>query len=1362
MEKYNPVSTYRIQFNKNFGLKELKKIIPYLDKTGVGCIYASPILQAATGSLHGYDVTDPTRINKEIGTEKELEALISKLKRRGIGWIQDIVPNHMAFTPENPWINDLLKKGSESRYYTYFDLLHDHPGKEKPAKLLLPFFGKAADEMLRDKELQVARGPGRPVLRYYETNYPLSDASISHIFGVGSDTMPDDRSIASVNRDPGKLKELLELQYYEPVHWKETEQRAGYRRFFTINGLICLQIQEKEVFHAWHAKLLEWYREGMISGLRVDHIDGLYDPKNYLEMLRSSTDRGLYLVVEKILEEGEKLPEDWPVEGTTGYDFLGMVNNLLTNETNETQFSAFTREWSDDVGSYKELSLKKKRFILHHRLMGELEFLAMKAARLLPQHNSTAGLALLKKAIGEFLVHCPVYKIYNPPSEFNDRDIALTGRIFDNAINDQQEIAPVLEELRGLFSIQNIHAKANSKETDDLFMRCMQFTGPLMAKGIEDTLFYSYNPFIAHNEVGDSPGYFGIGADSFHQAMELRLRDTPLTMNATSTHDTKRGADARARLNVLSDIPGEWMNATLGWRKINNRFKSSYNGKAVPTRNDEYFIYQSLFAHLPMEPEVDEAFIERFREFIIKALREAKVHSSWSEPDTEYEQGTVRFIESILAPGTEFIDSLTKLVKRAVPHGINNSLTQLILRNTVPGVPDHFQGSETWNLDFVDPDNRKEVNYSKLSRNLNRMLKEASADPAALLEKLVSNPADGRIKQWVNHKTLHVRSLHKELFEKGDYRPLEVEGAHKRHVIAFSRQYHDEVIVVILPLNTATMDDYTNWGDTRVALPPLFPQRYRDVFTGRERKITGAIHISDAFTPAPFSVLQGIPNEPHRRAGILMHISSLPGAYGTGDFGPEAMKFVDFLEKSGQRYWQVLPLNALDRQTRYSPYSSSSAFAGSHLFIDPYKLEEMGLVAQGETDRMKVKGKSRANYSKAARAKAYYIEQAYKKFSRGEDAALMEEYAAFLEQEKYWLDDFALFICLKEQFKDQPWNSWPEAYRHRDMQALAEFSSMNEQKLDQIGFTQFLFSRQWQELKGYANERGIKIFGDIPIYVDFDSADVWANPGLFQLDEAGEMTGVAGVPPDYFNEDGQHWGMPLFNWEAMKKQPFDWWIRRIRKNLEIFDLLRLDHFRGFSAYWQIPADAETAKEGSWVKVPGEAFFDRVRKEFPGLPLVAEDLGMIDDAVYALRDRYALPGMKVVQFGFGAEAPFAEHHPLNIDWNSIAYTGTHDNNTLKGWYRKELDSETKKRISAYIGKKFRKREAHLEMIRIAYASKARLVIVPLQDWLGLDEESRMNFPSTVKGNWKWKLKNEEQLDNSLADKIGKFVKTFGRY
>lgn len=1394
---YNPVSTYRIQFNKEFRLKDAEKIIPYLEKTGIKTVYASPLFKATSGSMHGYDVTDPTQINPEIGTEKEFASLVGKLHKKGIGWVQDIVPNHMAFSTENPWIHDLLQKGEKSRYYKYFDLLSDRPGKGTGNKLMLPFFGKSTADLLKDRELKVVLTPSGFRLRYFETDYPLSDESWPFLLSRTKKNQPADlnkvmevdspadsiekngrlkelirknpevgkfleASADFVNERPEQMKALLDLQHYEPVHWRETEERAGYRRFFTINGLICLRIRREQVFNDWHAMLFEWIDKGWVDGLRIDHIDGLYDPGAYLEMLRRQRTTELYIVVEKILEEDEKIPGNWPVQGTTGYDFLGMVNNLLTNETNESFFREYTSEWNPGKVKFKDLSLEKKRFILNHRLKGELDYLAQKAVRLLPEYDDDKGSIGLKKAIGEFLVHCPVYKIYNPPSAFTTADKQLIDRIFKEALQDQKQEKAALADLRELFSIKEQNAQAYTEEVDDLFMRCMQFTGPVMAKGIEDTLFYAYHPFLAHNEVGDSPGYFGIRTDKFHRAMQERLQESPLTMNATSTHDTKRGADARARLNVLSDIPERWVEATRNWRKINQKFKESSQGNEIPSPADEYFIYQSLFAHLPMELSIDDTFIARFREFIVKALREAKVNSSWSEPDQDYEKYTIRFIESILSLDTPFLGALYEIVGDSIPHGIANSLTQLILRNTVPGNPDHFQGSESWNLDFVDPDNRKTVDYSQLSKDLNRMIKMETSDARGLIGKLTEHPGDGKIKQWVNHKTLQLRNKYKTLFEKGAYLPLDVKGKMKEHVIAFCRQYRDDIVLVVLPLNTAGMGLGADWDDTRVILPERIPHQFRDTFSGRRKQIIGEYLVKEAFEDASFSVLEGIPNEPSREAGVLMHVSSLPGDYGLGDFGPGTKDFIDFLQKSGQKYWQVLPLTVVDKRTSYSPYSSASAFAGNHLFIDPYGLVELGLIEPGDTDQMKVKPKKKARFNKALQAKNYYIGKAHEEFQSGNHYQLREAFLRFQEREKHWLHDYALFTCLKDQFNGLPWNAWPEEYRERSEATMNQFSSLYDQEIDLIKFTQFLFSLQWDQLKQYANDRGIDILGDVPIYIDFDSADVWSHPGLFQLDKKGEMTGVAGVPPDYFNQDGQHWGMPLFNWPAMKKDQYAWWIARIRKNLELFDIVRLDHFRGFSAYWQIPAGAETAKEGKWVKGPGNDFFDRVREEFPGLPLVAEDLGMIDDKVYALRDRYKLPGMKVVQFGFGKEAPFAEHHPLNIGWNSIAYTGTHDNNTLLGWFRKEADKSTRARISEYSGKKLKKKNVHLEMIRIAYASNARLVIIPMQDWLGLDERTRMNFPSTVEGNWKWRLPYDAWNDGETSKIMGKFVKTYGRY
>jgi 4-alpha-glucanotransferase len=832
-------------------------------------------------------------------------------------------------------------------------------------------------------------------------------------------------------------------------------------------------------------------------------------------------------------------------------------------------------------------------------------------------------------------------------------------------------------------------------------------------------------------------------------------------MNTTSTHDTKRGEDARARLNVLSDIPAKWMEITRTWKEINRKSKTKAGAEQVPSRNDEYFIYQSLVAHLPMEGAIDETFTERFKAFMLKALREAKLNTSWSAPDEAYEQGTMAFIESILTLETDFLGSLYQFVGEIKTYGMINSLVQLILKNTVPGVPDTFQGNELWNLDFVDPDNRKPVDYGRLSRQLNSMLKESGKDRKQLLLKLWNAPEDGRIKQWIHHLLLQERTGNELLFLKGDYTPLRIKGAARDHVIAFHRHHKDEHMVVILPLNLAAMPGPGAWKKTRVELPELSPLHWKNLFTGESHGYAGSIAVQELFKEVPFVVLKGVRHAPARKSGILMHISSLPGEFGIGDFGPGAKQFVDFLHRTGQRYWQILPLSVTEKATLYSPYSSASAFAGNRLFIDPYRLVRDGLLRTSSLHKYRYKAKNRVKFKTAARAKLAFIGEAFRSFKTGSNENLKHSYLAFLEKERYWLDDFALFSCLRDQFSDQPWNEWPAEYRNRDPKTLEEFRNLYDEQLDIIRFTQFLFSSHWMETRQYANDRGIEIFGDLPIYIDFNSADVWAHQELFKLDSKQCMRSVAGVPPDYFNEEGQHWGMPLFDWKAMEKDGFSWWLRRIEKNLEWFDLLRLDHFRGFSAYWEIPADAKSAVHGRWEPGPGEKLFDVIRKAFPQMPFVAEDLGMIDQDVYDLRDHYDLPGMKVIQFGYGHDMPESEHHPLNINHNAIVYTGTHDNNTIKGWYRHEADKATLKRIRKFHGTKLSKSNVHLEMIRIAYGTKAKLVIIPMQDWLGLDGKSRMNFPSTTSGNWIWKLPDLPQ-DGLLEKKVIDFGRYSGRF
>lgn len=497
-----------------------------------------------------------------------------------------------------------------------------------------------------------------------------------------------------------------------------------------------------------------------------------------------------------------------------------------------------------------------------------------------------------------------------------------------------------------------------------------------------------------------------------------------------------------------------------------------------------------------------------------------------------------------------------------------------------------------------------------------------------------------------------------------------------------------------------------------------------------------------------------------REAGVLLHVSSLPGEFGIGDMGPAARKFIDFLAEAGHSIWQVLPLTVTSEGAGYSPYSAWSAFAGNPMFIDPWQLVDMGLAERRMVKKQRIKTRNRVRYRQASGIRLELLDRAFLHYTRHPQQSLQQAFSIFKEREKYWLDDFAIFGLLAEKFHHRPWHTWPSAYRDRNPDALAEFAATHRDALEKTRFTQFLFSAQWNGLREYAGEKGVKIFGDIPVYIDYQSADAWAHPELFKLNSEKTLQAVAGVPPDYFNQDGQLWGMPVFNWKVMQKNGFDWWIRRIRKNLEWFDLLRLDHFRGFSAYWEIPAKAETAAAGRWVPGPGKKLFEAIRKNFPSMPFVAEDLGMIDQPVYELRDQYGLPGMAVLQFGFGEDAETSIHHPENMRESFIAYTGTHDNNTLKGWYRHETDLPARKRIRHYVAKKRLAKGLFKSLIFTVFASTARLAVIPLQDWLELDEKSRMNMPSSAQGNWKWKIR-KRNLRKKLAKRMSETAKHTGR-
>ena len=883
---YNPISTYRIQFNKSFTFRDAEKIIPYLQLLGVKTIYASPVFEAVRGSNHGYDVTDPTMLNPEIGSAEDHRRLCEKLSAAGIGWIQDIVPNHMAFSPDNPWIFDVLQKGERSRFYSYFDIIPGEGGSGVRTKLMLPFFGKMLDEMLENGELKLSFQEKGVMLGYYDTFYPVSQETYDFLLASGQLTgtagekfekilrstsasvdermlhLHDlysrdqefqremDKWLAGISEEKNLLSELIDLQHYEPVHWQETEQRINFRRFFTINGLICLNIHKDFVFEHHHMLIREWLKEGLVQGVRVDHIDGLYDPDGYLKKLREMAGDNAYIVVEKILEEGEVIPVDWPVQGTTGYEFLGLVNNLLTNKDAASHFHRFLEEWTGRRWAFDEVALEKKKFFLEERFNGDLDNLVDRCLHIDFEPLKQVKKAELRGAIAGFLLHCPVYRIYGIPSRFSKEDRRLVEEILYHARDEQSASNEAMDALGQLF----LSGLKTVDGADDFFRRCMQFTGPLMAKGIEDTLFYLYNPFLAHNEVGDSPSYFGLQASRFHEEMVYRRLYWPLAMNATSTHDTKRGSDARARLNVLSDMPEKWMENTRRWQEQNLEFKTVKGEKAYPTKNDTYFIYQSLFAHVPMDANVDDEFRERFGEFIIKALREAKINTSWSEPDEDYERLTLAFVKKLLSGDVKFLGELIDFVNETKLFGTINSIVQLILRNTVPGVPDNFQGTEVWNFNFVDPDNRRPVDYGKLSYDLEEMIVFAGNDQSGLVKDLWSSLEDGRIKQWVNHVTLKLRSEYDALFSKGEYVPLAVQGLLSDHIIAFERCYEDQSLVVVLPLNLAGLPWLVDWKDTAVVINREAHQ-YKDIITGTIHRQSEKMFISDLFQLQQFSVL---------------------------------------------------------------------------------------------------------------------------------------------------------------------------------------------------------------------------------------------------------------------------------------------------------------------------------------------------------------------------------------------------------------------------------------------------------------------------------------------------------------------------
>ena len=494
-----------------------------------------------------------------------------------------------------------------------------------------------------------------------------------------------------------------------------------------------------------------------------------------------------------------------------------------------------------------------------------------------------------------------------------------------------------------------------------------------------------------------------------------------------------------------------------------------------------------------------------------------------------------------------------------------------------------------------------------------------------------------------------------------------------------------------------------------------------------------------------------------RRSGVLLHITSLPSPHGIGNLGPAAYRFADFMKRSGLTYWQILPLNPVEEASGFSPYSGLSAFAGNPLLISPELLQKAQLLKASDLRTRFKFAEEKVDFEKAIRYLMPLLDKAFATFQQQEKGPLRKQYQEFCKSQAAWLNDFADYMAFRQHFNGESWVMWPNGVCDRHPKAMKELRRELSEPIEKEKFLQFLFFQQWNDLKSYCQRKGVRFFGDIPFYVGYESADVWAHPDIFKLRGNRAPKAVAGVPPDYFSADGQLWGMPVFDWKALKKQKYDWWMQRVKQNLEMFDLVRFDHFRAFSRYWEVPAGHETAVGGRWKKGPGDKLFQRLQKKYKELPIIAEDLGEIDQPVRDLMDQFSLPGMKVLHFAFGkdmAQSGYVPHHHIP---NAVVYTGTHDNNTTRGWYEKDLGAVDRRRLAAYLQRDLTADTVAETLVRTAFASVCGLAVVPMQDLLNLGTEAIMNRPSTPSGNWAWRMK-----DGATTTDLTKTVKQFNQW
>ena len=937
-----PASTYRLQLNRSFTLEQAAELTDYLYELGISDCYVSPLTVARAGSMHGYDVTDHSRLDRQLGEDEHFLTFARGLTDKGMGLVVDTVPNHMCIVDRsNRWWFDVLENGPSSPYARFFDIDWDPPKADLVNKVLLPVLSDQYGRVLENQEIRIVYQAGAFEANYHDLRLPVAPGTwtwmleparerlvqlgeshpdvmmlesiitaISHL-PLRTETAPAhvrerqrekeiiksrlaalvessaavssalQASLEELNGKRGdprsfdRLEALLAEQAYRLSFWHVAADEINYRRFFDVNDLAAIRVEEPEVFAAVHDLIFRLIAQGAVTGLRIDHVDGLLDPKEYLHLLqrecaaRANTKANggggggqeselagsppFYVVVEKILTATEELRRDWPIHGTTGYDFLNALNGAFVESANREAFLRLYQRFTGLAADFRETVYACKRLILRASMSGEQNVLARALDRASERHRWSRDFTLnsLGRVLAEVIACFPVYRSYvssdgtvarddrryilSAINRAKRRNAALSKSIFDFLTS-----VLLLEHPDGLDT-------AACRERLEFTLRFQQVTGPVMAKGVEDTALYRFYPLASLNEVGGNPLAFGLSAEGFHAQNLKRLRNWPHSLNATATHDTKRGEDVRARINVLSEIPDRWERAVWRWHELNASLRSEVEGIEIPDLNEEYLFYQTLIGCWPLEPlspQTHGEFVKRVRDYMEKAAKEAKLLTSWVSPNHQHDRALARFVEAALRrePANAFFSNFASFVGPVSVAGMLNSLSQTALKIASPGVPDFYQGGELWDLSLVDPDNRIPVDYAVRRRMLAELRSQSAAEQFALSERLLQGLHGGGIKMYIMNCGLRFRREHQELFASGAYDALEAAGEQRRHVLAFARTLGDQQLIAVAgrffmslgAVPTQSAVGAATWASTFLSAPgELLRERYIDLFTGR-------------------------------------------------------------------------------------------------------------------------------------------------------------------------------------------------------------------------------------------------------------------------------------------------------------------------------------------------------------------------------------------------------------------------------------------------------------------------------------------------------------------------------------------------